>query len=303
MRPTLLLAVLLLSTISHAQPGLGVAQSSTLVDEELSGPVSQVIEKFYYGEEEVLTRAQLQQHGPWITSTSTFQGGRRVRQETRGGRTDGASGWTVTTNNYSGPCLQSVRVEDRTTRERKREQNAETREDVLTLGQGCQPTESVESLFGKPSLRKAYVWSAGRVEITAYRKDNSVAYRMISTCLNQNATCEETTTSGSSPVLREVTRWTRSAAGVTTQRRDTRFVGDLRQEDSVYDYDARGWMTAAAFLNTQSGVVQPGKLYRYPTVDKNGNWTAKETYRIDQEFGKRTLGLIEFTTRSIQYTR
>lgn len=300
MRPVAVLALLLASSAA-AQAGLGVARSLTPADEGVRGNVVQVVERVYDGEGLVLSRAELLGSSPWLTRTLDYREGRLVRQEIMGGRTDGVAGLGVTTYAYAGGCLRRVRFEDLSTRDGRRLTDAEKRDEILTPGTRCRPDEALERLFGKPALRKAYVWNGDRVKVTAFRKDNSAAYQLVSTCLSPAAACEETLTYGKDPAIREVTRLTRTSAGLPVRRQETRFVDGERQHDSVYTYNSRGWLTSSAFLNGKTGAIAVRQVFKYPATDAQGNWTARETFRVEHVFGKEQLGLIGYVTRQLRY--
>jgi len=102
-----------LTGIAHAQTGLGVPRPPTLIDAGLSGPVRQVTEKVYTAEEAVLPLKDLLNGGPWITTTTTFQGLRTVTEHRLGGRTDGIAADVVTTYTYTGDCLTRIVLDDR----------------------------------------------------------------------------------------------------------------------------------------------------------------------------------------------
>jgi len=169
-------------------------------------------------------------------------------------------------------------------------------------GPDCRPSESFERLFGKPSLRKAFVWDANKLRMTAYRRDNTVDYVFESGCFSAALQCEEVlTTAGGRAV--NVTRLQRTPDGRTVGKVERRTVDGSDVWNYSSTYNARGWLTQLASLNVKTGKYEAAVIYRYPKADAYGNWTAQERYTVSMEFGRPVLGLVGYTTRTVTYRK
>ncbi|MFC4637692.1 hypothetical protein [Deinococcus hohokamensis] len=296
----MVLTSLTLLSVASAQVGLGVPAVYTLVDHELVGPVKQLKERSYSAEGTVLSRAEFLKGNAWISRDWVFDQGRLIRSEDWGGRTDGVANHQVTTYAFKNTCLQGRRVQDLSVYPPGRKHEAEQRDETVTSDVSCRMTESVESVHGKPALRKAFAWNGTTVRVTAFRKDNSVAYAWTGNCWSTLTTCSETVVEGRLEKRRTVTR---TAAGRLIRVEESSTSDGTLNWQWRSEYNAQGWLTSDSKLDQTNGKWKLTYVYKYPKVDARGNWLERQEFTVGYEFGKQVLGLTGLTTRAVMYAK